>query len=220
MVFTDLLSRLPAGKTLPTSHYDNEFVVAAVKKILDNLSVNIDCKKNNCTKNELYNPVDVNTIRNLDCNTSMGGKKELTLYIQRSIFSNIPTYVNDTIRICNSHHSRSDPCTSCCIPLILSKFDFNYLHFSDKTYLFFHSQSFLSVIQSLNFESKKLFVEIFTSVNSLKISLRAESKGITLNFNNDIMSDIHKKLLAKYKGDLKLPDTPLSFTEHCSNKNN
>ena len=32
------------------------------------------------------------------------------------------------------------------------------------------------------------------------------------------MSDIHKKLLAKYKGDLKLPDTPLSLTEHCSNK--
>ena len=32
------------------------------------------------------------------------------------------------------------------------------------------------------------------------------------------MSDIHKKLLTKYKGDLKLPDTPLSLTEHCSNK--
>ena len=77
MVFTDLLSRLPAGKTLPTSHYDNEFVVAAVKKILDNLSVNIDCKKNNCTKNEFYNPVDVNTISNLDCNTSMGGKERI-----------------------------------------------------------------------------------------------------------------------------------------------
>ena len=32
------------------------------------------------------------------------------------------------------------------------------------------------------------------------------------------MSDLHKKLLAKYKGDLKLPDTPLSLTNHCSNK--
>ena len=32
------------------------------------------------------------------------------------------------------------------------------------------------------------------------------------------MSDWHKKLLAKYKGDLKLPDTPLSLTDHCSNK--
>ena len=52
----------------------------------------------------------------------------------------------------------------------------------------------------------------------LKFSLRAENKGILLNFNNDTKSDIHKKLLAKYKGDLKLPDTPLSLTDHCSNK--
>ena len=55
-------------------------------------------------------------------------------------------------------------------------------------------------------------------MNSLKISLRAEKKRLTLNSDNDTMSDVHKKLLAKYKGDLKLPDTPLSFTEHCSNK--
>ena len=32
------------------------------------------------------------------------------------------------------------------------------------------------------------------------------------------MSDLHKKFLAKYKGDLKLPDTPLSLADHCSNK--
>ena len=67
--FMDLLSRIPSGKALPTSHYDNEFVEATVKKIVDNLSVKIDCKKNNCTTNELYNPVDVNTIT-VDVNTS------------------------------------------------------------------------------------------------------------------------------------------------------
>ena len=148
----------------------------------------------------------------------MGGKKELTLYIQQSFFSNILNYVNDTIRICNSNHSRSESCTSGCIPLNLSKLDFNYFHLSDKTYLFFLSQSLLSVNQSLNSESKKLFVEFLTSVNSLKISFRAETKGITLNLNNDIMSDTHKNLLLNYKGDLKLPDTPLSLTEHSSNK--
>ena len=53
MGFTDLLSRLPSGKALPTSHYDSELVAATVKKFVENLSVNIDCKKNNCTKNEL-----------------------------------------------------------------------------------------------------------------------------------------------------------------------
>ena len=62
MGFTDLLSRLYSGKALPTSHYDSEFVVATIQKIVENLSVNSDCKKNNCKKNKLYNPVDVNTI--------------------------------------------------------------------------------------------------------------------------------------------------------------
>ena len=37
MGFTDLLSRLPSGKALPTSHYDSEFVVATVQKIVENL---------------------------------------------------------------------------------------------------------------------------------------------------------------------------------------
>ena len=108
MGFTVLLSRLPSGKALSTSHYDSEFVVATVKKIVENLSVKTYCKKNNCTKKELYNPVDVNTISNLDCNNPMGGKKELTLCIQRFFFSNILNYVNDTIGVCNSNHSRSD----------------------------------------------------------------------------------------------------------------
>ena len=189
MGFTDLLSRLPSGKALPTSHYDNEFVVATVKKIVDNLSVNIDC-----TKNELYNPVDLNTVSNLDCNNPMGRKKELTLYFHWLFFSNNLNYVNDTIRICNSNHLRSESCISGCIPLNLSKFDFNYFHLSDKTYLFFLSQSLLSVNQSLNSESKKPYVEFLTLVNSLQISLRAENKGITLNFNNDIMSDIRYSL--------------------------
>ena len=89
---------------------------------------------------------------------------------------------------------------------------------SDKTFLFFLAQSLSTVNQSLNAEDNKCLEEFLTSVKSLKISLRAENKGILLNFNNDIMSDIHQKLLTKYKGDLKLPDTPLSLTDHCSNK--
>ena len=218
MGFTDLLSRLPSGKALLTSHYDSKFVVATVKTIVENLSVNFDCKKNKCKKNELYNPVDVNTISNLCCDNPIGGKKELTLGIQRSFFSNILNYVNDTIRICNSNHSRSDPCSSGFAPLNLSKFDFNYFYLSDKNILFFLALSILSNNQSLNSENKKLLEEFLTSVKLLKISLRAEYKGILLNFNNDTMSDIHKKLLANYKEDLKLPDTPLSLTDHCSNK--
>ena len=39
-----------------------------------------------------------------------------------------------------------------------------------------------------------------------------------MNIDNDILSEIHKKLLAKQMGELKLPKTSLVFTEHCSNK--
>ena len=45
MGFTYLFSRLPSGKAMPASQYDSEFVVTTVEKIVDNLSVNIDCKK-------------------------------------------------------------------------------------------------------------------------------------------------------------------------------
>ena len=39
-----------------------------------------------------------------------------------------------------------------------------------------------------------------------------------MKFENDIMSEIHQKLLTKYKGELKLPSSLLVFTDHCSNK--
>ena len=146
MGFTDLLSRLPSGKALPTSHYDSEFVVATVQKIVENLSVNSDCKNNNCKKNELYNLVDVYTISNLDCSNPMSGKKELSLSIHRSFFSNILNYVNDTVRICNYNHSRSESCTNGCVPLNLSKFDFNYYYLSDKTFLFFLASQYFQLI--------------------------------------------------------------------------
>ena len=32
------------------------------------------------------------------------------------------------------------------------------------------------------------------------------------------MSDLQKKILSKNNGDLSLPDNPLSFSDHCSNK--
>ena len=96
-------------------------------------------------------------------------------------------------------------------PIKSFKIDFNCFYLSDKTFLFFLAHSLLSVNQSIHSVNKKL-------LEKLKISLRAEIEGISLNINNDIMSDIRKKLLTKYKGDLKLPDIPLSLTENCSNK--
>ena len=52
MGFSDLISRLHTEKTLQTSYYDNEFVVTTVNRILENLSVNSDCKEKKCIENE------------------------------------------------------------------------------------------------------------------------------------------------------------------------
>ena len=115
--FRGLLSRLPTRKTLPTSYYDNEFVVGTLNKILENLTVKSICTKKNCKKNELLikNPVDaidVNSVTNLDYMNPMDGKKELVQHIQRSSFAEVFNYVTDTIRICNSNYSRSESCTT------------------------------------------------------------------------------------------------------------
>ena len=124
-----------------------------MNKILENLTVNSDCKKKNSTKNELLinNPVDVYCVHstfNLDCANPTGGKKEILQHIQRSFFANVLNNVTDTIRICNSNHSRSDSSTSSCIPLNLTKFNFNRVFLSDKTYLFLSQSFFIKLVDS------------------------------------------------------------------------
>ena len=123
-------------------------------KILENFTVNNDRKKKNCKKNELYNQVDANSVINLHYKNPMGGKKELALHIQLSFFGNVLNYVTDTIRICNSNHSRAESCTSGCIPLNLSKFNLNQFLLSERSYCFFLSNSLLSIDSFLNQEDK------------------------------------------------------------------
>ena len=44
---------------------------------------------------------------------------------------------------------------------------------------------------------------------------RKTEQFLKKKFDNDTMTEIHKNLPAKYKGDLNLRDTPLSFKEQC-----
>ena len=76
----------------------------------------------------------------------------------------------------------------------------------------------LSIDSLLNQEDQNTISEFLSSVKISKNSLQADEKGIILKFDNDKKDEIHKKLLARYKGDLKLPTTPVAFTEHCSKK--
>ena len=75
---------------------------------------------------------------------------------------------------------------------------------------------------NLNQEEKNTITEFLSSVKTSKISIRAESQVITLKFDttSNITPERHKTLLAKYKGEVKLPNNPLEFTEHCSNNLN
>ena len=104
--------------------------MATVSKILETFIVNSDCKKKNYINNDLLidNPVDkysVISITNLGCVNPMVGENKKLERIQRSFFANFHNYVIDTLRLCNSNHSRSESCKSSCIPLIVFKFDFN-----------------------------------------------------------------------------------------------
>ena len=81
--------------------------------------------------------VCVNSIVILDCLSPTREKKEILQHIQRSFFANVLNYITDTKRICIINHYRSECCTHSCIPLNLSKFNFNQIFLSVKNYLFF-----------------------------------------------------------------------------------
>ena len=105
--FTDLMSRLPSGKALPTSH---TLVVATVRKNLEHLILNGGFKKKkNCIKNDLLieNPVDVYSVKSitdLDGVKSRIGKNEKLKHIQVSFFAIVHNYVTNKLIICNSNH--------------------------------------------------------------------------------------------------------------------
>ena len=127
--FINLLSRLPSKKALQTSHYDKKFVVSTINEILAKIVLNSHCKKKKCINNDLLidNQVNVN--------------------IQRSFFASILNYVTDTLLFYNSNHSRSESCTSSCIPLNPSRFKFNQTFLSDKSYFFVLTPSILSIFR-------------------------------------------------------------------------
>ena len=53
MGFTDLLSRLPSGKIIPTFHYDEAFVMITTNHISENEFEKINKKNENGKKNQL-----------------------------------------------------------------------------------------------------------------------------------------------------------------------
>ena len=131
MGFTDLLSRLPLGKALPISHYDDEFVNASIDKI-QNILLN---KQNSkiVTVNTVDRPaVAVNT--NSRVTTIPSGNKNSSNVIGQNrlnsslallnlkIIAAIISCIAQSIKICHNHHYRTENCTKNCQPVDNSKF--------------------------------------------------------------------------------------------------
>ena len=144
MGLTDLLSRLPSGKALPISHYDDEFVVASIYKIQIILSTNQDSKI--LTLNSVdRTAVAVNT--NSRVNTIPSGNKNSSDVIGQNrlksslallnlnIIAGIISCITQSIKICHNNHSRTENCTTICQPVDNSKFIFKSITFSDKVLL-------------------------------------------------------------------------------------
>ena len=105
MGFTHLLSRLPSGKTLPISHYDDEFVVTSIDKI------------QNILLNKQYSKiVTLNT--NARVTTIPSGNKNSSNVIDQNrwnsslallkikIIAAIISCIAQSIKISHNHHSR------------------------------------------------------------------------------------------------------------------
>ena len=139
MGFTDLLSRLSSGKALPPSHYDEEFVVASIDKIQKILY--------NRTHS---NPVDVNIVDrspiavnyNTFVNSKIPSRVENSSDVIGQDFSNrslanfklkiivaIISCIARSLKICDNSHTRSENCTSKCLPIENSKFNFESITF-------------------------------------------------------------------------------------------
>ena len=116
MGFTDLLSRLPSGKALPISHYDDEFVVSSIDKI-QNILLNKQYSKD-VTGNTVDRPaVAVNTNSRVitipsgnENSSDVIGQNRLNsslgLY-NLKIFAAIISCIARSIKICHNHHSRT-----------------------------------------------------------------------------------------------------------------
>ena len=97
MGFTDLISRIPCGKVLPISHYDEEFLVANINKI-----------------NKSINPSEKQRIT---C-SAIGSILENSDYakLRNYLIASVLKLISSTFPICSSNHNRTEFCTSNCIP--------------------------------------------------------------------------------------------------------
>ena len=97
MGFTDLISTILSEKTLPISHYDEEFVVAKDHKI-----------------NKSINPSEKQRITCLAIGSNLENSECAKL--RNYLIASVLKLYNSTFPICSYNHNRTEFCTSNCIP--------------------------------------------------------------------------------------------------------
>ena len=186
MGFTDLISRTHLGKVIPPSHYDEEFVVATIKKIFNAL-----------------NPLDnENSLRN-----SFSSISENANYtkLRNHVIIAALNFVNSSISICNQKHYRTEFCNSKCILSDFSSTDSTKIFLSNSAFIYFlilnssliSNPSDLKFINSVNMSNNQIVVNPSTS-------------GIQVSIDFQISSE-HKKLVTKFRENHKLLDRPLDL---------
>ena len=221
MGFTDLLSRLPSGKALPISHYDDEIVVASIDKI-QNILLNKQYSKI-VTVNTVDRPAvavnanaRVTTIPSGNENSSdVIGQIRLNSFLallNLKIIVAIISCIVQSIKICHNQHSRTENCTTNCQPVDNSKFNFKSITFSDKVLL-----QFLLLNRQLLSSSKKRIELPMDKVNE-PLLIIPEEHNIALKFRVDRLPPDHADLVRRYKADLNLPISSIRPENHCSKK--
>ena len=186
MGLTDLISRTHLGKAIPPSHYDKEFVVATIKKIYNAL-----------------NPLDnENSLRNSI--SSISENANYTKLRNHGIITAL-IFVNSSFSICNQKHYRTEFCNSKCILSDFSSTDSTKIFLSNSVFIYFlilngsliSNPSDLKLINSVNMSNNQIVVNPSTS-------------GIQVSIEFQISSE-HKKLVTKFRENLKLLERPLDL---------
>ena len=181
-----LISKTPSGKASPPSHYDEEIVVATTKKIYNAL-----------------NPLDnENSLRNSI--NSISENSQFTKLRNHVIITAL-NFVNSSISFCNQKPYRTEFCNSKCIPSDFSSTDSTKISLSNSAFIYF-----LILNSSLisNPSDLKLINSVNTSNNQIVVN--PSTSGIQVSIDFQIFPE-HKKLVTKFRENLKLPERPLDL---------
>ena len=186
MGFTDLISRIPSGKALPISHYDEEFVVANIKKINNSI---IPSEKQRIT-----------------C-SAIGSDLENSDYaiLRNYLIASVLKLINSTFPICSFNHNRTEFCTSNCIPTIYSKTNPLIISISNSGLFYF----LILNCRIINSPVEKKIVDT-VNMNNKNIVINPSTSGISVDLDYPLLPD-HSNLVKKYRENLKLPDRPLDL---------